>query len=258
MTDRPKKLLSQNSELRKAGVFNWTLPAFVVTRENGERFNVCPQAGACARVCYARFGTYRFSNVQARHLANLEYVLGDLSGWREQMRQELKAKKFRPSGNAHTLDHDETDKWIAWWVAAGGKAVRIHDAGDFFSADYLEAWRHIARTTTDVLFYAYTKEVALIKERAPYPLNMRFIFSYGGRQDILIDDEIDRHADVFPTLEALDQSGYYNQEENDLLAVVAPTHKIGIVANNIPTARKRFQGKAMRYIIQRADDTLSA
>ena len=45
-----KKLLTQNSELRRVGVWNWTLPAHVVKLSNGERFNVCPNAGACGRV----------------------------------------------------------------------------------------------------------------------------------------------------------------------------------------------------------------
>lgn len=250
---RPEKLLTQNSELRKAGVFNWSLPAFIIKLPSGESFNVCPQAGSCARVCYARFGTYRFSNVRARHVENLMYVLDDLNGWRTQMRQELKARRFRPTQQPHNLDHDPNDLWIHWWIKVGGKAVRIHDAGDFFSKEYLEAWRFIARTTSDVLFYAYTKEVSLIKESAPFPPNLRFIFSYGGRQDHLIVEGEDRHADVFPTREALAAAGYYDQEANDLLAITAPSNRIGIVANNIPTARKRFDGRTMRQLRRTAD-----
>jgi hypothetical protein len=45
MSDRPKTLLIQNSELRKAGVYNWTLPAYFITLPSGERFNCCPNAG---------------------------------------------------------------------------------------------------------------------------------------------------------------------------------------------------------------------
>ncbi|MBK3628200.1 hypothetical protein JHN59_25810 [Streptomyces sp. MBT49] len=46
---KPKRLLTQNSDLRRIGVFNWTLPAFVIEMPDGSHFNVCPQAGVCAQ-----------------------------------------------------------------------------------------------------------------------------------------------------------------------------------------------------------------
>jgi len=251
---RPDKLLTQNSELRKAGVYNWTLPAWIIELPDGQRFNTCPNAGVCARVCYARFGTYRFSNVRARHIANLMYVLDDPVAWEAHMVDELKARKFRPSGNAHTLDHDPTDRWLSEWIRHGGKAVRIHDAGDFFSDDYLCAWIRIARSTKDVLFYAYTKEVERIKRHVVFPANLRFIYSFGGQQDDLIDVATDRHADVFPSMTDLIDAEYYDQGDNDLLAITAPSNKIGIVANNIPTAIKRFDGRTMSNMVRRRRD----
>lgn len=251
MTDRPKQLLTQNSELRKAGVYNWTLPAFVVRLPNGRLFNVCPNAGSCARVCYARFGTYRFSNVKARHISNLLYVLEDLAGWEAQMTAELAASKFRPSHKPHHLDHDPRDHWLSTWLRLGGKAVRIHDAGDFFSREYLDAWARIAEQHRHVLFYAYTKEVSLVRNASFLPRDLRFVFSFGGREDHLLDDSVDRCCDVFPDKASLEAAGYYDQEDNDLLAVTAPTTKIGIVANRIPTANKRFNGRTMRHMIDR-------
>ncbi len=129
-------------------------------------------------------------------------------------------------------------------VRGGGKAVRIHDAGDFFNADYLQLWIDLAEEYEDIMFYAYTKEVAMLKQ-AVLPTNFRVIFSYGGKQDDMIDRQTDRHADVFPTIEALLEAKYYDQSDNDLLAVCAPNNKIGIVANNLPVAIKRFDGRTM-------------
>lgn len=243
---RPENLLTQNSELRRIGVYNWTLPAWIVELPNGQRFNTCPNAGVCARVCYARFGTYRFSNVKQRHMENLLYVLDSEHEWELQMVAELRRRKFRASRQPHDLTCDPADYWLRNWIQRGGKAVRIHDAGDFFSDDYLCAWIRIAQSTPDVLFYAYTKEVERIKRHVVFPINLRFIYSFGGRQDDLIDVDTDRHADVFPTVEALEQAGYTDQEDSDLLAICLPTNKIGIVANNIPTANKRFAGRTMR------------
>jgi len=240
------RLLTQNSELKRVGVWNFSLPAHIIKLSNGQRFNACPNAGSCGRVCYAKFGTYNFPNVKAKHLANLEFVLNDGDAWQAQMIAEIKHKRFSPTRIAHNLPFKTDDKWMAWWIGCGGRAVRIHDGGDFFSIEYLKRWLAIAKANPTVLFYAYTKEVEmLLSETIELPNNFRIIFSYGGKQDHLIDRNLHRNADVFPTLEALQQAGYFDQSDNDLLAVVAPTNKIGIVANRLPVAVKRFAGKTM-------------
>lgn len=223
-------LLTQNSELKEIGAYNWTIPALGVKLDDGRVVRTCPQAGACARFCYARNGTYNFPTAKKAHARNLKMVLDDLEGWKSAMIEELCKKKYR-----------------------GGKHVRIHDSGDFFSEEYLEAWLDIARIVPDVTFYCYTKEVSLFKrvvDRKYYstgaegwfpikPANFLYLFSMGGLEDHLIDVENDRHAEVFPTAEALEAAGYFNQEESDLLAIYAPTNRIGIVANNIPHYKKK-------------------
>ena len=224
-------LTNGNRELAKDGVFTWTLPALNARLSNGKNHVTCPNAGICAKLCYARSGTFNFSNVKRAHLAKLEMLLNDLTGWEEQMTAELKAKRYR-----------------------GGKWVRIHDSGDFFSPEYFEAWLRIAKATPDVRFYAYTKEVAMVKSHT-LPDNFIIIFSMGGKQDRLIDTEVDRHADVFPTLEALNEAGYTDQEDSDILAATLPTPKIGIVVNNIPHLKKQ-QGAATFSSLQRERDEM--
>lgn len=218
---RPKKLLTQNSELRPDGIFNWSLPAFAVKLTNGENFNVCPQAGACAKFCYARNGTYNFRNVKARHIANLEYILEDPQGWFNHMLDEVQRPKMR------------------------GKFVRIHDSGDFFNEIYLRLWLQIARETPDVIFYCYTKEVELFKQvvESNCPTNFRYLYSMGGKQDHLINKDTDRHAEVFPDDAAILDAGYSNQDASDLLAITLPSNKIGIPANNIPHFNKKLAGR---------------
>lgn len=243
--------LTQNSELRRIGVWNWTLPAFVVTLTNGRRFNACPNAGPCARVCYARFGTYQFGNVRARHLANLERVLDDPTGWRDEVIAELDLPAFRKPRDRSTLDHDPSDAWLHDWVGRGGAAVRVHDAGDFFAEWYLELWLEIAASHPSVLFYAYTKEVQMMLDnQARLPENFRVVFSYGGLQDHLIDRTQHRHADVFPDVSQLSASDYTDQSKSDLIAVCAPTTRIGITANNLAVAKRRFAGRAMSALRQ--------
>jgi hypothetical protein len=126
-----------------------------------------------------------------------------------------------------------------------GKHVRIHDAGDFYNDEYLLAWLEIARQTPDVTFYCYTKEVSRFKRLVEpnCPVNFRYLYSMGGKEDHLIDKEVDRHADVFPDDVAILDAGYMNQDASDLLAITLPTTKIGIPANNIRHFNKKMSGR---------------
>jgi hypothetical protein len=240
----PERLLSQNAELRRIGVWNWSIPAHVVRLSDGSLFNTCPCAGVCARVCYAKFNTYRFRNVLARHTLNLEYVLTEPDAWQQQMIAEVGHRRFNVTGKPHNLEHDPADRWLHEWAMLGGKAVRIHDAGDFFARWYLDRWCQIAESRPDALFYAYSKEVALLLD-AGLPRNLRVLFSFGGTQDHLIDRTMHRHADVFPDEQTLLKHHYIDQGESDLMAVVHPSNRIGIIANNIAVANKRFAGRSM-------------
>lgn len=255
-------LLRQNSELRRDRIWNWTIPASTTILPDGRVANGCPAADGCVNLCYARQGTYLFPAVKAAHQRNMVMILDDLSTWEEAMIDELSAKRFRPNGVArfsHLIDWMQLDDWAANWALTGGAAVRIHDAGDFFADDYTGAWLRIAEATPDVLFYAYTKEVprfrTLVEGNAP--VNFRCLYSLGGKFDHLLDLDRDRHADVFPDMETLEDAGYIDQTESDLLCVLAPTTRVGIPANNIRHFRKR-QGSRTFGDIQRDRDEIRA
>jgi len=239
--------LTQNSEMRRDGVWNFTLPAWVVELPDGSHFNVCPNAGACAKFCYARNGTYLFPKVRGKHLSNLTLVRDD-PDWVERICEELGHKRFRVKGvprRVPGLDSQEhLSDFVRHWLLWGGQAVRIHDSGDFFSRAYLDGWAEVARRNFDVLFYFYTKEVALLRDAAPtLPRNMLWLYSLGGKQDHLIDKDTERHADVFPDEDAIIDAGYMSQHASDLLAVLLPTTRIGIPQNNIPAFKKRLAGR---------------
>ena len=218
-----------NRELAADGIYTWSIPALNTRLSDGRNFVTCPNAGVCAKLCYARSGTYNFSNVKAAHTRNLELYLSDPETWTARMIEEMKAKRYR-----------------------GGKSVRIHDSGDFFSRQYYADWLAVAESAPDVLFYAYTKEVEMTKGMKR-PKNFTLIYSMGGKQDHLVDKDNDRHADVFPTLEALETAGYADQTESDLLAATLPSNRIGIVVNNIPHLKKK-QGLETFSGLQEARD----
>lgn len=247
-----RRLLTQNRELRPLGIWNWTLPAWVAKTSDGRAINVCPAAGACVKYCYARNGTYRFPAVQAAHQRNLEAVVDDLGGFTTAMLQELTARRFRPRGEPvlPDLPRDHLHPTVADLLDRGVVSVRIHDSGDFLSDEYLLAWLTIAELTPDVLFFAYTKEVSRFRRVAEgaAPANFLWVYSLGGREDHLLDLDVDRHADVFPDEAAIADAGYYSQEDHDLLCVVAPSHRVGVPANNIPHFNKRLAGRTFGQV----------
>lgn len=224
-----RRLLSQNRELRKNGIWNWSIPALVAHLSDGTKVVTCPTAGSCARLCYARNGTYLFSNVLARHTANLELAV--------QRRDEFKARMIEECSNP----------------SMAGKYVRVHDDGDFFSDEYLADWLEIIAACAGVTFYAYTKEVSRFRRmvEGKAPSNFLWIYSLGGREDHLVDRDVDRHADVFPDEDAIERAGYTSQSGNDLISVLSPSKKIGIPANNIAHFKKKQGQNTFSQLQQR-------
>jgi hypothetical protein len=207
-------LLVQNGKMRKSSlngmtVVNWTIPAFM----SSSGFKTCPNAGLCAAGCYARSGTYAFGNVKSAHEAKLELT---------------KQVDFSTTMIA------EINKWLKKRAVTHLK-VRIHDAGDFYSLEYLEKWVNVMThflNDSRVSFYAYTKQVDMIKKFKlinGLPANFTPIFSFGGKQDAMIDLDADRHSRVFENIESLQAAGYVNGTENDLVAASGESNKIGLV-----------------------------
>jgi hypothetical protein len=212
-------LFTQNSDLRKSGIWGWTIPAHNITLSNGERFNTCPNAGICGAFCYAKNGTYLFPKVKASHLEKLEMVLGDPVGWAAIMVAELHKSKYK------------------------NKFIRIHDAGDFFADWYAHLWLDIATMHPDKKFYTYTKEVAMfqaLKKDGVVPSNFITIYSFGGKQDHLINRAVDRHSDVFPNYKEMLDGGYVDIADDDSLDATSPNHRIGLYRNNIPHFIKKM------------------
>jgi hypothetical protein len=70
------------------------------------------------------------------------------------------------------------------------KLVRIHESGDFYSADYFAMWMHVCRLLPDLTFYAYSKNLPMILFYGidMLPSNFYLTASKGGKFDYLIDE----------------------------------------------------------------------
>jgi hypothetical protein len=99
--------------------------------------------------------------------------------------------------------------------------IRMNDSGDFFNIFYIGKWLDIVQAFPSVTFYGYTKEVDCFKwldKQGKLPKNLKFVFSFGGEQDELIDIESDAHSVVLPTKAAIQYEGYTDASDNDLVA----------------------------------------
>ncbi len=201
------KLLTQgNSKLKKTDKLQntktlvFSLPAV----------KTCPMAGQCKSFCYATKGAYQYPVVKAKRERNLE------------------ASK-KP---------DFVDSIILEITKNRPSHIRIHDSGDFYSMTYLRKWYSIATYCLShnmgVTFYAYTKSISLIKQLKrdyPLPSNLRIIYSYGGKEDHLINPNKDAHSLVLaddtlikPSLVA----GYIMGNDNDH-AILMGHNKIALL-----------------------------
>lgn len=190
---RPTKLIDANSKLKSSGAktnqkfYDMTLPAYqgLYVDEKSKTFKVvktCPFAGECSKFCYAAKGGYVMfpaSSMGSSRVVN--YLMNDDQGFKKQM-------------------VDELNKASAGQKKRGNQVVlRWHDSGDFLSEKYLMLAYDIAKQTPDVLHYAYTKNIPLVRKmQAVQPENFVFNFSFGGAEDETIDVRNDKHARVVP------------------------------------------------------------
>ena len=96
---------------------------------NLPRIDTCPGASAlCIKHCYVKRSN-RFPQVSPSHKARFEA----------------------------TKQADFVDRMVHDIKNSGKKIIRIHTAGDFFSAKYTADWVKIAKQNPEVAFYAYTR-----------------------------------------------------------------------------------------------------
>ena len=198
-----------NSKLAKLDTVSFNIPAF----RSADGFETCPKAGACATLCYARQGRYMMPMVAATREFNLAIARRDLHQFIDYAIEDLSKIK--------------------------NKIVRVHDSGDFFSQDYMDAWFDIASAYPLKKFYAYTKSLHL--DRSNQPPNFQIVQSVGG----LMDDEIDptsSHSRIFETHYQRRKAGYVDGNVNDGPAIRG-ANKIGLVYHgqkNLKEGQRRW------------------
>ena len=87
----------------------------------------------------------------------------------------------------HGIVVDLIHNSIQFYRTRKTKKVRIHEAGDFFSLAYLDAWIEVAKRNPDLQFYCYSKSLEFFMAKE-LPANFFMTASYGGKYDYLIDE----------------------------------------------------------------------
>lgn len=68
------------------------------------------------------------------------------------------------------------------------KVVRIHSSGDFFNANYFEAWLNVCSNFPAISFFGYTKILPYLKVNKPD--NLHLVYSFGGIYDKQLTKDI--------------------------------------------------------------------
>lgn len=203
----------QNAKVKGIRGLSFGLPAY----RSRDGFVTCPQAGKCAAICYARQGKYVIMPrvVEAREF-NVNFLrTHSMADFVSAVREDLRhlTKTF----------------------------IRVHDSGDFFSQDYLNAWYEIARAFPKKIFYAYTKSFHLDLWTAR-PENFRIVQSEGGLLDHAIRKDRP-YARIFEDHGSRDGAGFEDGAHSDLPALEGRLH-IGLVYHGryaaTPAQRRAF------------------
>ena len=188
---RPAKILKQNEKMKHSDgtssiFFNIGLPALVglAYDEEDHKFvvvNTCPGAGNCKTFCYVMKGGYiQYAPPSTQMTRVLNFLLNDPEGFKTQISNEIAAAEAKYTKKG-------TDVVVRW-----------HDAGDFFSPQYLSLAYSIAKAFPNVLFYAYTKIASVAKGQKPDNFVINFSMGAQPTQEKQIDYKEVKHSKVVP------------------------------------------------------------
>jgi hypothetical protein len=189
---RPSPILRKNEKMKHSDgteeqYYNIGLPALrglAVDESTGEFIivNTCPGAGKCMLTCYAMKGNYIMVPDSAQFRSRmLNFIVNDPDGFKAQLMREV--------GNKHKTSQ-RTGEIVA---------IRWHDAGDFFSPDYLQIAIDVANAFPTVNFYAYTKVAGVMANNLPPNLDPRFSDGAKNSDTVQIDFKKERSGRIVPT-----------------------------------------------------------
>jgi len=189
--ERPNQILKQNEKMQHSDgtasqFYNVGMPALIglAVDEDTNEFvviNTCPGAGSCKLVCYAMKGGYvQWKASSLGQTRMLNFLYNDPDGFMDQLENEIASFSAK---NAK-----KKIKTIIRW----------HDAGDFFSQEYLDKAYNLAKKFPDVDFYAYTKLASVAQGDKPNNFKMNFSMGAQPSQEKKIDFAKTKNSRIVP------------------------------------------------------------
>jgi len=189
--ERPDAILKQNEKMQHSDgtasqFYNVGMPALtgLAVDEDTNEFvviNTCPGAGQCKLVCYAMKGGYvQWKASSLGQTRMLNFLYNDPDGFMRKLEGEIAKYSAKNSKkNIKTI-------------------IRWHDAGDFFSPEYLDKAYNLAKKFPDADFYAYTKLASVAQ--GDKPDNFKINFSMGAQpsQEKKIDFAKTKNSRIVP------------------------------------------------------------
>ena len=198
--------------------------------------DTCPGAGACKVYCYAKKGGYvQWKASSLSQTKQLNFLLNDPSGYKAKLESEIRDEQSKYKVKNLSIDKkrrkelskvfkkDTVDDILKGKLdldAIGSVirnrsllnlspldlsplsitklVIRWHDAGDFFSDDYLDLAYSVAKDFPDVDFYAYTKMASVSKGSKPSNFKMNFSAGADPSQEKQINLQTTKHSTVVP------------------------------------------------------------
>lgn len=191
LIERPKKILKQNEKMQHSDgtvsqFYNVGLPALkglAVDEDTGDFIiiDTCPGAGSCKLVCYAMKGGYvQWKASSLSQTRTLNFLYNDPDGFMSQLADELAIHEVK--------NKKKGIKTIIRW----------HDAGDFFSPQYLAKAFDLAKKFPTVDFYAYTKLAGVAQSNKPDNFIINFSMGALPSQEKKIDFAKTKNSKIVP------------------------------------------------------------
>ena len=121
---------------------------------------------------------YKASSMSQSKLLN--FLVNDPNGFKAKLASELKSEQTKYSKKNVKL------------------VVRWHDAGDFFSPEYLDLAYSLAKEFPEVDFYAYTKIAGVAQGQKPDNFKINFSMGATPDEEKQVDFEKTKHSTVVP------------------------------------------------------------
>jgi len=237
LAQRPEKLLKKNEKMKHSDgaqeqFFNIGFAALVgvALDENTNEIiivNTCPGAGSCKVDCFAmKGGKVQFAGPWLSDGRILTYLLNHPNEFFNQLTSEITKEAAKGQKGSYSV------------------SIRWHDAGDFFSPEYMDMAFKLAQSLPNVKFYAYTKVASAAMANKP----ANFIINWSEGASTSQEKQIKRNdpnLDTTKNSRIVPSSLFYDLlvKDSKKNLVKGPKGQWQVIPDELPELKQRLADK---------------